>query len=114
ARAPAQAKLVADALGCQHDALANLSGHSWDVLINATPLGSRVALDETPVPARLHRPGSIVLDMVYDPLETRLLREAQAANCVIVDGLEMLLAQAAVQFEAWTGVEAPMDVLKSV
>jgi shikimate dehydrogenase len=51
--------------------------------------------------------------MVYDPLETRLLREAQAAGCRIIDGLEMLLAQAAVQFETWTGLEAPADAMKA-
>ncbi len=55
----------------------------------------------------------MVLDMVYDPLETRFLREAQAAGCTIIDGLEMLLCQAVTQFEAWTGLEAPVDVMKS-
>jgi shikimate 5-dehydrogenase len=51
--------------------------------------------------------------MVYDPLETRLLREAKAAGCPIVGGLEMLLAQAVAQFETWTGLEAPVQVMKS-
>jgi shikimate dehydrogenase len=50
--------------------------------------------------------------MVYDPLETRLLREARAAGCTIIDGLEMLVAQAVAQFETWTGVEAPVDVMR--
>ena len=45
--------------------------------------------------------------MVYDPLETRLLREARAAGCTIIDGLEMLLAQAVAQFETWTGRRRP-------
>ena len=63
-------------------------------------------------PAALHRAGTVVLDMVYDPLETRFLREAQDAGCTIVDGLEMLLAQAVAQFETWTGVEAPVDVMR--
>ena len=51
--------------------------------------------------------------MVYDPLETRFLREAQAAGCTTIDGLEMLLAQAVAQFETWTGLEAPVDAMKS-
>jgi shikimate dehydrogenase len=51
--------------------------------------------------------------MVYEPLETRLLREARAAGCPIIGGLEMLLAQAVAQFETWTGLEAPLDVMKS-
>ena len=60
-----------------------------------------------------HRSGTVVLDMVYDPLETRFLREAQAAGCRIIDGLEMLLAQAMAQFETWTGLEAPVEAMRS-
>jgi shikimate dehydrogenase len=104
---------VAQAVSCAHGALADLARYPWDVLINATPVGSRAQEGETLVPAALHRPGSVVLDMVYDPLETRLLREAQQQGCVIVDGLEMLLAQAALQFEAWTGEKAPVDAMKA-
>ena len=113
ARDPDKAAFVAGAVGCAHGDLAELRRSTWDVLINATPVGSSAAPDESCVPAGLHRPGSVVLDMVYQPLETRLLREAQAAGCTIVDGLQMLLAQAAGQFEAWTGVEAPLDVMKA-
>jgi shikimate 5-dehydrogenase len=45
--------------------------------------------------------------MIYDPLETRFLREARAAGSKTIDGLQMLLAQAVAQFETWTGLEAP-------
>ena len=100
-------------VGCAHGDLADLGRYPWDILINATPVGSQASLDETPVPAPLHRPGSVVFDMIYDPVETRLLREASAAGCTIVGGLEMLLAQAIPQFEAWTGLEAPLDAMKS-
>jgi 3-dehydroquinate dehydratase / shikimate dehydrogenase len=113
ARDPSQAAEVAAALGCGAGALADADQFPWDVLINATPLGSRASADQTPLPAEKHRPGTVVLDMVYDPLETRLLREAQAAGCRIIDGLEMLLAQAVAQFETWTGLEAPVETMKS-
>jgi 3-dehydroquinate dehydratase / shikimate dehydrogenase len=113
ARDAAQAAEVASALGCASGALAEAGQHAWDILINATPVGSRAAADQSPLPAELHRPDTVVLDMVYDPLETRFLREAQAAGCRIIDGLEMLLAQAVAQFETWTGLEAPVDVMKS-
>ncbi|MGH9885797.1 MAG: shikimate dehydrogenase, partial [bacterium] len=112
ARRPEQARELASAMGCAGGALEDLDRYTWDVLINATPLGSSLAPDETPVPAALHRKGAVVLDMVYDPLETRLLREAHDAGCVIVDGLEMLLMQATAQFETWTGQEAPADVMR--
>jgi shikimate dehydrogenase len=51
--------------------------------------------------------------MVYDPLETRMLREARAKGCATVDGLEMLLAQAVAQFETWTGLEAPVEAMRT-
>jgi 3-dehydroquinate dehydratase/shikimate dehydrogenase len=113
ARDADRAAFVGGAVGCATGSFADLRTLPWDVLINATPLGSQAALDATPVPAGLHKPGSVVLDMVYDPLETRLLREAQAAGCTIIEGLEMLLAQAVAQFETWTGLEAPVEVLKA-
>jgi 3-dehydroquinate dehydratase/shikimate dehydrogenase len=113
ARRPEKSVEVAQAVGCAHGSLEQLREYPWDVLINATPLGSHSLLEQTPVAASAHRPGTVVVDMVYDPLETRFLREAQAAGCTIIDGLGMLIAQAAVQFELWTGMEPPLDVMKS-
>jgi 3-dehydroquinate dehydratase/shikimate dehydrogenase len=113
ARRPQQAVEAAAAVGCAPGELSDLPRHVWDILINATPVGSAAATAETPVPAKLLRRGTTVLDMVYDPLETRLLREARAAGCTIVDGLEMLLAQAVVQFETWTGLEAPVKAMRA-
>ena len=51
------------------------------------------------------------MDMVYAPRETRLLREARERGCTVIDGLEMLLAQAAAQFELWTGRGAPVAAM---
>jgi 3-dehydroquinate dehydratase / shikimate dehydrogenase len=113
ARDPARAGAVAEAARCAHGALADLARYEWDVLVNATPVGGRSQPDVSPVPEDLLRPGTVVFDMVYDPLETPLLRQAQRRGCSLVDGLEMLLAQAALQFEAWTGQPAPMDAMKS-
>lgn len=113
ARDEAKAAAVGQAVGCAHARLAEIGSRTWDVLVNATPVGGASAPEETPVPAELHRSGSVVFDMVYDPLETRLLREAKAAGCPIVGGLEMLMAQAAAQFETWTGLEAPVQAMKA-
>jgi 3-dehydroquinate dehydratase/shikimate dehydrogenase len=112
-RDAAAAAAVGAALGCAHGALSDLATFSWDVLLNATPVGSGALRERTLVDAPLHRPGTVVFDMVYDPLETRLLREARAAGCTVVGGLEMLLAQAESQFEIWTGQEAPLGEMKS-
>lgn len=113
ARKPAQAAAVARDTGCAHGDLASLAERSWDALVNATPVGSTSLPGQSPVPPALLRPGRIVFDMVYEPLETPLLREAARAGCLTIDGLQMLLAQAAAQFEAWTGLEAPEEAMKS-
>jgi shikimate dehydrogenase len=54
----------------------------------------------------------VVVDLVYDPLRTPLLAAAGAAGCPTIDGLGMLVGQAAVAFEAWTGVAPPLDVMR--
>ncbi|HEY7516473.1 MAG TPA: shikimate dehydrogenase [Vicinamibacteria bacterium] len=113
ARRPQQAAEVAAAVGCEHGDLADVASRPWDVLVNATPVGSTSDPVKSPVPARLHRPGTVVLDMVYDPLVTPLLKEAEAGGAQTVDGLQMLIAQAAGQFETWTGMEAPLDAMRA-
>ena len=112
ARDPEKAAGVAGDVGCGFGALASLGDYAWDVIINATPVGSLSSVHDTPVPPQLHRRGSVVFDMIYVPQETRLLREARAAGCRPIGGLEMLLAQAEGQFEAWTGHAAPGDVMR--
>ena len=74
-----------------------------DVIINATSLGMYPQDGETPLPKKLLKEGMIVMDIVYQPLRTKLLREAKQRGCVTVNGLEMLMRQAAAQFEIWTG-----------
>ncbi|WP_411965584.1 shikimate dehydrogenase [Haloferax sp. YSMS24] len=81
-----------------------------DVLVNATSVGME-APTETPVPAAHLHADLAVLDAVYTPLETRLLREAADAGAVTVDGAWMLLLQGVEAFELWTGLDAPVDVM---
>jgi 3-dehydroquinate dehydratase/shikimate dehydrogenase len=57
-------------------------------------------------------PADVVFDMVYNPLETELLKRAKAQGCGVIQGLEMFLAQAAQQFEIWTGETAPASVME--
>src|SRR5262249_32183503 len=74
ARDVTKAAPVAATLGCQAGTLEAAGSYSWDILVNATPVGSGASIGETPLPAEYHRAGAVVLDMVYDPLETRFLR----------------------------------------
>jgi shikimate dehydrogenase len=81
-----------------------------DLLVNATPIGT--ASDESPIPAELLRPDLRVLDLVYRPSPTRLVREARAAGAAAEDGAAVLLAQAAASFELWTSRPAPLEVMR--
>jgi shikimate dehydrogenase len=83
-----------------------------DILINATSLGMSPDDDQTPVPADLLGASLTVFDVVYNPYETRLLREAKAAGAKTISGLEMLVRQGAGAFEKWTGIKAPVDVMR--
>jgi shikimate dehydrogenase len=96
-----------------HDGLASLDDRLPDarVLVNATSVGMAPDDDETPVPADLLHEGLAVLDAVYSPLETRLLREARATGATTIDGAWMLLYQGAVAFERWTGRDAPVEAM---
>jgi 3-dehydroquinate dehydratase/shikimate dehydrogenase len=111
ARRPAQAAEVAAATGGASVALEHLGGIAWDVLVNATPLGSGAFPGAMPVPAASLRPGAVVFDMVYEPRETPLLAAARARGCAPIDGVEMLVAQAVGQLEAWTGGPAPVGAM---
>jgi shikimate 5-dehydrogenase len=83
---------------------------TWDVLVNATPVGTWPDIHATPLPEGPFT-GSLVYDLVYNPPETQLLADARAAGCETLGGLEMLVAQAARQFEWWTGHKAPAHVM---
>jgi shikimate dehydrogenase len=84
------------------------------VMIHCTPVGMSPKVDETCVPAKLLASHLTVMDIVYNPLETRLLKEARQAGCRTVRGVEMFLQQAVGQFELWTQQPAPVGVMRSV
>jgi len=82
-----------------------------DVLVNATSVGMEE--DESPVPAHLLHGDLAVLDAVYTPVETRLLRDAATAGATTIDGGWMLLFQGVVAFERWTGHDAPVEAMNA-
>jgi shikimate dehydrogenase len=107
-RSAARAERVAAELGARVGTLAE----PWDLLVNATSVGMSPAADATPAPAESLRPGALVFDTVYRPLETRLLREARARGCRVQDGLEMLVHQAVEQIRIWSGKRADASALR--
>ena len=71
-------------------------------------------VDETPFPAHALSPKTVVFDTVYNPPETRLLREAKAAGCRTISGVDMFIEQAVAQFELWTGQTAPRTRMAAI
>jgi shikimate dehydrogenase len=68
--------------------------------------------DNTPVPARLLKSGLVVFDIIYNPIKTRFLYEAEKKGSIVIGGVEMLVWQGAAAFELWTGQKAPVQVMR--
>ncbi len=104
-------KLAGD-LSCDFKPLAEVRKLDYDIVVNATPAGMIPHDGSTPVKPELLEVGTVVMDTVYNPLKTRFLRDAENADCMTIDGVSMLVHQGAVQFELWTGENAPVDVMR--
>ncbi len=84
-----------------------------DILVNATSVGMSPLIKQSPVPAKILKPELTVFDVVYNPLKTRLLSEAETAGARAISGIDMLVWQGALAFELWTGIKAPVDIMKT-
>ena len=87
-----------------------LNGRKFDALVHATPLGMSPHPEGCFFPDAI--PAELVFDMVYNPLETTLLRHAASQGSTVISGLQMFLEQASRQFEIWTGGSAPRSVME--
>lgn len=83
-----------------------------DLLVNATSVGMSPDANASPVPAGLLAKVPLVFDIVYNPIKTRLLREAEKSGAQTISGLDMLVWQGALAFEKWTHQEAPFDLMR--
>ncbi|OCC16212.1 Shikimate 5-dehydrogenase I alpha [Dissulfuribacter thermophilus] len=111
-RTESRAKELADRFGATFSGLSLSEELSFDILINATTCG--MGGDTTmPVSIEVVKKAEVVMDIVYAPLETPLLKTAKALKKTTIDGLKMLLYQAVGQFELWTGKKAPVEVMKN-
>jgi len=87
---------------------------SVDLIANATPVGMKGFSSGIPVPEEILKPGMIVFDAVYNPVETPLIRKAKERGCKVVSGLDMLVYQAEKAFEIWTGIKPPVSLMKRI
>jgi shikimate dehydrogenase len=83
-----------------------------DILINSTSVGMHPNVDSSSVPTDFLRSDLCVMDIIYNPLETKLLKDAKSVGAKVVSGLEMLIYQGAVAFEIWTNCPAPVEVMR--
>jgi shikimate dehydrogenase len=112
-RTPERGRQLAEELACEWHDLRDVAGLGAEALVNATSVGMAPATEQLPAEGLDFSLFPVVMDIVYSPLETRLLREAALAGCQVVNGLEMLLLQGAAQFEIWTGKEAPLEAMRN-
>ena len=83
-----------------------------DILVNATSVGMHPDVDRSLVDPSWLRPDLCVMDIIYNPLETKLSRDAKSMGAKVVSGIEMLVYQGAASFEIWTSHPAPVEVMK--
>jgi shikimate dehydrogenase len=106
-------KLAQD-LGVEYYHLSEQKKVECQILINATPVGMTPETEAMPVERAFLNKDMAVMDIVYNPLKTRLLKEAEDIGCITVDGVAMFVYQGVSQFESWTGEKAPVDVMRNV
>ena len=121
-RTPEKAKELAEVLqknfgkkvkgGTLSSAILEEELETTDILVNATSVGMNPDVNRSPVPSNLLKRDLCVMDIIYNPTETRLVMDAKAAGAKVVSGVEMLIYQGAVAFEVWTNCPAPVDVMR--
>ncbi|MCP4707045.1 MAG: shikimate dehydrogenase [Planctomycetes bacterium] len=109
-----KAQGLAEEFGCKHTSINELGSIEAKLVVNATSIGMHPNSDESVLAAEQIRPGMIVMDTVYNPMETKLLRLARQAGAEVVDGVSMFINQAAGQFELFTEMPAPKEVMRKI
>jgi shikimate dehydrogenase len=113
-RSEGNGRALAEEFDCAFVPLSDIDSASGDCLVNTTPVGMYPKEDEMPVPTHLLGKYKAVADVIYNPLKTKLLMEAEAAGCMVASGFEMFVFQGTEQFEIWTGKEPPVELMRSV
>src|SRR5439155_8332224 len=113
-RSQERAQDLAEDVGCRFVAWEARHNVISDLLINCTPVGMHPNVDEMPVHTSFLRPELAVVDTVYTPENTLLIKEARSRGCPVVTGVEMFIRQAALQFRVFTDKEAALDIIHSI
>jgi shikimate dehydrogenase len=111
-RSPEKGRRLAGEMGGEFIGLDDFTGDRVDILVNTTAVGMTPETDCMPVTQSCLRPAMTVMDIVYNPLDTLLLRTARQIGCRVVDGVAMFVHQGAIQFERWTGKTPPVQLMR--
>ncbi len=111
ARDPFKGKQLAERFKAEHAPWDQLQHLKWDLLVNATPVGMHPDVEQSPVPAECLT-GEWVYDLVYNPRETRLLKDAASRGCKTISGMEMFIGQAMKQQQIWCGGPVPEQAMR--
>ncbi len=109
-----RAQKLAEEIGCRSIDWAARHSVQADVLVNCTSVGMHPNIDESPVHHSCLRPGLVVMDIVYTPETTLLIREAKSRGCHVITGVDMFARQAAAQFQRFTGQAASLEYMRTV
>jgi 3-dehydroquinate dehydratase/shikimate dehydrogenase len=113
-RTAERAARLAEEFGAEAVELADAHRGRYAVVANSTSVGMHPHEEATPIAAEVFGPGMVAFDAVYNPRETRMLREARERGAAIADGVAMFVGQAVRQFELWTGRAAPVAAMERV
>jgi shikimate dehydrogenase len=83
-----------------------------DIVVNATPIGMYPNTNEMPIDAKQLKRGTVVMDIIYNPVETMLLKEAEKRGCKTISGVEMFINQGAESLRIWLGIEPPIELMR--
>jgi 3-dehydroquinate dehydratase/shikimate dehydrogenase len=111
-RTVSKARELAEDFGCAFAGLDGLRDMDAKLLVNCTSVGMHPDVEATPVPPEYIKAGMIVFDTIYNPIQTRLLKEAKNAGAKTISGMEMFINQAAAQFKLFTGKDADINFIR--
>jgi 3-dehydroquinate dehydratase/shikimate dehydrogenase len=113
-RTPERTHRLAEEVGCRVVDWAGRHSHPCEILVNCTSVGMHPNVDDTPIHPGALKPGLIVMDCVYTPEQTLLVKEARGRGCHVITGVDMFVRQAALQFQLFTGKEPPLDLMRKL
>ncbi len=105
---------LATEIGCRVVEWQNRQTVTCDILVNCTSVGMHPNLDQTPIDSNFLRPNLLVLDAVYTPETTLLVKEARLRGCHVITGTDLFVRQAARQFQLFTGQPAPVELMRDL